>query len=915
MRPLLFIIIALVIGAATRHFLRKFPLPYTVMLLMIGLGMGALSRFGLLEGRLDSIGNAIAWAGHIDPHFILFILLPTLIFEAAFAMDVHTFRKSATNAILLAGPGMVIAIVVTASIAMGLSKMNIGFDGWSWKLALMFGAVISATDPVAVVALLKDLGASKKLATLIEGESLLNDGTGIVFFMVIYIPLTGAALSGSPLGEFGRVVVGGTLLGIIIGGITVAWVKKVFNDALVEISVIVAAAYVTFFIAEHFLHVSGVLGLVALGLVMAGIGRTRVSPEVEHFLHEFWELAAFIANTLIFLIVGVVIAELTVFTPKDFLVLGIVYIAIHLVRAVVITALYPLMKRSGYGLDPASACVLWYGALRGAIGLALALVVAGVDDQYISPAIRNQFLFLVAGVVLLTLLINATTIKFLVNGLGLTKIPTVKALMMSNAFSELTGGTQSALELLKGDRFMSGANWNSVREYLPHPKAPNISDEEKSQLDTVSETRRRILEKEKKSYWHQFRDGLLGGVAVRRLSEGVSEILDKGGAVPLNERAYIEQLWTTPKLLSRLVPIPVVGLAARGALSNRLALSYDIARGFVVAQEEIFKLVRSLASGVEIGDESDGSQAAASAIEEEITQNRIKGLNFLKNVREAYPEIARAVETKQAIRSVLNHERDAVKHLLNEGRIEADESGRMLSSIEERMKMLNDSPPSIEYPEPVEFLREVSWLKGLEELIIRKVVDVSEERLHGPGDRLVEQGTLGDGIMVVARGTVKVTVDDQVVDMLGPGSVIGEMAVLAGGRRTATVTAETPVTCLWMSTLAIQEAMKESKELEERLWDTAGKRFAENMLGRMEPFRQWSQMRLRRWLSEGEVRLLGPGEGLRLEDRIGVLVFGEVKKNDGSVASVLAPAVLERGEFNAPEGARVVLPPASGTDR
>ena len=93
--------------------------------------------------------------------------------------------------------------------------------------------------------------------------------------------------------------------------------------------------------------------------------------------------------------------------------------------------------------------------------------------------------------------------------------------------------------------------------------------------------------------------------------------------------------------------------------------------------------------------------------------------------------------------------------------------------------MLNDSPPSIEYPEPIEFLREVSWLKGLEKSIIRKVVDASEERSYGPGDRLVEQGKSGDGVMVVARGTFKVTVDEPVVDMLGPGSVIGEMAVLA----------------------------------------------------------------------------------------------------------------------------------------
>ena len=111
--------------------------------------------------------------------------------------------------------------------------------------------------------------------------------------MVLLLGITGTASDSSPIVEFLRVAVGGTLVGLVVGYIIIAWVKKVFNDALVEITVIVAAAYMTFYIAEHFLHVSGVLGLVSLGLLMASVGRTRISPEVEHFLHEFWELFAF----------------------------------------------------------------------------------------------------------------------------------------------------------------------------------------------------------------------------------------------------------------------------------------------------------------------------------------------------------------------------------------------------------------------------------------------------------------------------------------------------------------------------------------------------------------------------------------------------------------------------------------------
>jgi NhaP-type Na+/H+ or K+/H+ antiporter len=455
MYPLLFIIIALLIGAATRHLLRKAPLPYTVSLLLIGLGLGAANRlgwfeswdFGIFSLNISFLNQSINWAGNIDPHLILYVFLPTLIFEAAFAMDVHTFKKSFTNATLLAVPGIIMALLLTGAIIMGLKGTGLGFQEWGWLLALLFGTVVSATDPVAVVALLKDLGASKKLGTLIEGESLLNDGTAIVIFMVFLYAVTGAASETSPVIEFIRVAAGGTLVGLVFGWITISWVRKVFNDALIEITVIIAAAYLTFFVAEHFLHVSGVLGLVALGLVMAGVGRTRISPEVEHFLHEFWELAAFIANTLIFLIVGVVIANRTQFSGGDILALGIIYIGVHIVRAFVIAVLYPIMRKVGYGLTLKNATVLWYGALRGAIGLALALIVAG--EESIPAPVRNDFLFLTAGLVTLTLLINATTIKFIVEGLGLTKAAPAKALMMHMAKNYLRTSSENSIDKFK----------------------------------------------------------------------------------------------------------------------------------------------------------------------------------------------------------------------------------------------------------------------------------------------------------------------------------------------------------------------------------------------------------------------------------------------------------------------------------
>jgi NhaP-type Na+/H+ or K+/H+ antiporter len=685
--PLLFIIMSIIIGVSTRHFVKRSPFPFTVLLLIIGLALGVANRLGYLE-MAESISKSIDFAANMDPHMLLFIFLPILIFEASYAMDLHTFKKTSTNAILLAVPGILMALGMTATLAIGLGYAGIGLMDWNWSLALMFGAIVSATDPVAVVALLKELGASKKLGTLIEGESLLNDGTAIVLFMVFFLGITGQATDGSPIVEFFRVAFGGLLIGTIFGYIVINWIKHVFNDALVETSLVIASAYLTFFIAEHTFHVSGVLGLVALGLIIGGVGRSRISPQVEHFMHEFWELAGFIANCLIFLIVGIVVAERSVFNLNDFLILGIFYIGIHVVRALVITILYPFMKKAGYGLPLKDAIVVWYGALRGAIGLALALIVAGVDDQYIPAHIKDQFLFYTAGIVTLTLLVNASTIKYLVNYLGLTKISPAKAQMVNNARQYLRESTSNQIDRLKADRFIKKSDWDAVEDYLPE------NHQEETELDVsenaaIVELRKRFLEAEKSSYWHQFKDGLLGPVAVKVLSDNISHLLDEGGNCPLSDRKDLEEDWKVPELLDKVSSWPMVGKMAKNWYLDRLMLSYDCCVSFVLAQEEALKLLDSLVQS------KKEDKNVLEVLESEINENRIEGQTFLRNLRKNYPGVFKAVSTNQAIRSLLSYEGKTIERLQKRGRIDGGEAARMMKTIDQRYKQLQKSPPSI----------------------------------------------------------------------------------------------------------------------------------------------------------------------------------------------------------------------------
>lgn len=920
MEPLFFIVIALIIGAATRHFLKKTPLPYTVLLMLFGVGLGLLVRFnpvhsvgneeavGLWDKITHSFLLAIQWAGNIDPHVILFIFLPILIFEAAFAMDVHVFKKTVANASILAIPGILLALFLTGALVEGLGAVNIGFKNWGWSLAFLFGAVVSATDPVAVVALLKELGASKKLGTLIEGESMLNDGTAIVFFFVFLaiIPESFGIhihTSGLPVwGEFLRVSFGGILLGLIIGATTLMWVRKVFNDAMIEISLIVVAAYLTFYVAEHFLHVSGVLGLVTLGLAMASAGRTRISSEVQHFLHEFWELAAFIANTLIFIIVGVVIAKRTQFDLNDFLALFILYIGIHVIRGIVILVFYPIMRKIGYGLPKKDAVVAWYGGLRGAVGLALALVLFGeiANAEHVTPEnmmIANQFLFYIAGIVVLTLLINATTIKFLVRSLGLTDIPPVKAMMFSNTFKALNLDAEKEMSIIRKDRFMNGADWNQVRNYMPHHE---ISTEniDVSAIEPLSEARRRILEKEKSSYWNQYKDGLLAPMAYTKLTDNINEVLDKEGAIPLDNREYLDELWHVPRFLTNLQSAPLVGKWAKSVLLDRLATQYDMARGFVVAQEEVAKLAARMDYDFNQDDVKDEEEERIEQmIRDEISSNRLHGLNYIKEVHLAYPEITKSIETRQAARSILNYEKAQISKLKKEGRLEDDEAEKMILGVEERMKKLMETPIITSMLEPLEVLQQVGWLANVDKELKQKVVSIAVEKNHAQDTPLIEQGDTGEkGMVVIARGSVKVMVGNTVVDILGAGSVIGEMSVLAGVPRTASVVADSPVTALWLSSSDMQELIKESKVLESNLWGTAGLRFAENLLGQVEPFREWSQIKLRRWLANGRVVKTAVSEHMKFHQNTGVLISGNAVDRE-TKDKIAAPAIIDVAEI------------------
>jgi len=320
---IIFIFFSCALGAVIRTVLKKVRLPYTVVLMILGGVIGAISSHVPLVAAHTTLAS-------LDPHIILNVFLPVLIFESAFAMEIHMFMKSAVQIIVLAIPGLLLASFLSC-----LASMYVFTYKWNWYIGMVFGSLVSATDPVAVVALLKDVGASKQMGTVIEGESLLNDGAAIVIFKIFEIlAVPGNVYTGLDITKhFALVTLGGPLLGFVMGKLTTLWLVNIFNDAITEITITLCSTYITFYIGEVWLNVSGVLAVVVLGLTVSS-ERTSISPEVEAFLHRFWEMLAYLANTLIFILVGVVITEKAIHHSElhDWFLLAANYVFIFVIR-------------------------------------------------------------------------------------------------------------------------------------------------------------------------------------------------------------------------------------------------------------------------------------------------------------------------------------------------------------------------------------------------------------------------------------------------------------------------------------------------------------------------------------------------------------------------------------------------------
>ncbi len=339
----------LFVSALVAMLTRRLHLPYTVGLVLAGMGL----YFSHVQ---------LKW--HLTRDLIFFVFLPPLVFEAALFIHWREFRKELPVVTLLATVGVVLAAAVTA---LGMRYAL----GWNWGGAIIFGVLIAATDPVSVIATFKESKVPGRLKMLIESESLLNDGTAAVAFVAVLGVLAGGHETVlSIAGELLLTIVGGVSIGAVIAYCFMLLAGRT-PDYLVEITFTTLTAYGSFFVAEYF-HLSGVLAALAAGLVVGNYRSSgSISAAGRHALGPFWEYLAFVANSLIFLLIGAQEAQQH-YSGLWLPVLAAI-VLVTLGRAVAIYPLCALFARSRLKVDLRHQHVLFWGGLRGALALALAL--------------------------------------------------------------------------------------------------------------------------------------------------------------------------------------------------------------------------------------------------------------------------------------------------------------------------------------------------------------------------------------------------------------------------------------------------------------------------------------------------------------------------------------------------------------
>lgn len=872
--------IILFLGAIMRFFCKHIKIPYTLSMLLAGLFSGFIIDFFGGDDGLFGLFQLPKDEPVISSGLIIFVFLPALIFEAAFALDYHTFKKSLGVISLLAGPAFILNTLLVATLVMWLTPES---WGWGWLLALSFGSLISATDPVAVTAILRELGLSKALVTIIEGESLLNDGTSIVFFSAILSIISMGSLESSVVAlNLVKVILGGALVGILLAWGTSSWLSRIFDDPLLEIILTLILGYFAMIIAEGLLHVSGVIALVIAGQWMTCAGKMRIGHEVKYFLHQFWEMLAYITNTVIFFLVGLTIAsQLEKASFHDFFLISMVYSGIMVIRFLVTFFFQAFFSSMGLRLSFSHTFIISWSGLRGAVSLALALLL--FHQEYIPAPLRSQALLLTAGVVFLSILVNGSTVKFFLKLWNIDKPPlperVLNLLVQSMVLDRVYGKIQAFSKLPQLHTF----TWSDIkvnihsRQLSLQKKISKAENEQEkgSYQDRLQGYWMQTLSIEKEAYWEAFRQGTLEERAAKILIHEVEMQLTRGVMPPPEKRIPdikgIASSWTN-KIFRRYA---FLHRYLEAMEFSHISMLYNLAHGLEIASKTVLDKINAITKM-----EPEIQESIKTAYRRYLHGSKKK----LEEMRQYLPRVTRSIESNLAKRIALIQERNEYQNMLHKGLIEEQEAKSLISTVENQMKILTHQLKKRKaIPTAADLLREMnlfrSWTEEDRKLLARHAVNV----ILSPENILFKEGDKGDSLFIISSGAInvikKIQGKDEIISVLGGGDIMGEMSLLTGQARSATLQAATTVSLVRIDRKNFMAVAEKHPSLFKEAWIAYSRHSLDNFLREHPDYSGIPDKIRKNWIYSGEFEKLANGipKTPTIEKKWTYIVFGEVE--------------------------------------
>ena len=801
----------------------RMKLPPSVLLATVGVAIGSLPA---VAGKLG-VGWVTTTASlltglPLHAEAFIYVFLPLLVFEAGIVTDVRRTVADAAAILMLA---VVVTVLTMAVIGLALWPLA----GVPLAVCLLLGAIVATTDPAAVIAVFRDVGAPARLSRLVEGEALLNDAAAIALFVVL-LEMIVAGRDPDIAAGFGAFAVsfaGGGIVGLVAGRVLLWSMTHLGEDRLAQATLSVAFAYASFIVAQHALQLSGVVAVLVTGLTVSAVGRSRITPENWSFVVDLWEQIAFWARSLIFVLASILVPRLLVDIGwRDLLLLAVLIAAAFGSRVFSLFVLVPPLERLGLTQRISASyklAVIW-GGLRGALTLVLALAVT--ENEAIPPPVQRFVAVLATGFVLFTLFLNGTTMRPAIRWLGLNRLsPRDAALRDRIRALSYAEARDAAQEIARTHALPAAVVGRAVAPYEEQialarsdaSPAAGLTERDRLAVALVA-----LANQERLLALQMLSDRVASPAAVQTCLGNADALADaarsegRGGylhtskatlALPAGFRVgyFFYRRFGIVRLLAARLGERVENLLIMRFLTERL-------RRFNAQQiAQLF------------------GERLAAITGRILDRRRAAVVDALDALQRQYPDYVGELETRFLRQATLRHEMARYQGLFEEGLI----SQEIYDDLQRNAvgTRAGEQRPRLDIGLDSRLLvRRLDILSDLDEQQVDRVCRLLRPRFAAPNDCIIRKGERGDAVFFIASGAVEVVLPERRA-RLGSGEFFGEMALLSGGARQADVVALTYCQLLILRRADFERFIKDNPAAREAIDRTAAVRLAENSAG------------------------------------------------------------------------------------